>query len=219
MSSREIVVPGELIDESGEFKSGQNTYKEGQGIYALRLGLRRESRGYLDIIPLTGKRYDPQRGDLIIGTVAEVRPTNWYLLINGHGDVGMHASEVPWNVDFGETADYLNVGDSVILKVYDVDDMNEPQVTMKDRACRKLKGGVTIQVQPSKVPRMIGRNGSMIETIQDKTNCEIFIGKNGIIWIDGESDQVTKAIEAFRKIEREAHTSGLTERIADFLKE
>lgn len=217
LSQKEIVIPGELLDDSGELQAGSNTYKEGSKIFAQRLGLKRVGRGQVEVVALSGRRYEPQRGDLVIGTVAEVGPSNWYLEINAPSQVGMHVNEVPWRVDFGETADYLAIGDTILLKVYHVDEMKNAQVTMKDRACRKLEGGTTIQVQPSKVPRIIGRGGSMIATIKERTDCRIFVGKNGIIWIDGEPDDTTKAITALRTIEREAHTAGLTDRIADML--
>lgn len=217
LTQRQVVIPGDVLDESGELKPGNNTYKEGPTIYAQRLGFKRVNRGYVDVVPLAGRRYEPQRGDLIIGTVAEVGPSNWYLEVNAMSQVGMHVNEVPWRVEFGETAQYLAIGDTVLLKVYHVDEMKKAQLTMKDRACRKLEGGTTIMVQPSKVPRIIGRQGSMIETIKERTHCRIVVGKNGVIWLDGDPDDVTKAITALRMIEKEAHVGGLTDRIADLL--
>lgn len=219
LTSNDIVVPGDLLDQSGDLKAGENTYKEGDGIYSLRLGLQRESRGHVDVVPLSGKRYEPQRGDLIIGTIVEAKPSIWFLDINGSSEVGMHVNEVPWRVDFGETTKYLDIGDTALLKVYHVDERREPQITMKDRTCRKLEGGTTITVPPSKVPRIIGRRGSMIKTIKNNTDCRVFVGKNGVVWFDGEPDEVNRVMEAIHMIEKEAHTSGLTERVEKLLAE
>lgn len=218
MTSNEIVVPGDLLGESGNLKAGNNTYKDGESIYALRLGLKKESRGHVDVVPLSGKRYDPQRGDLIIGTIVEAKPSIWFLDINGPSEVGMHVNEVPWRVDFGETTKYLDIGDTALLKVYHVDERREAQVTMKDRTCRKLEGGMTVTVPPSKVPRIIGRRGSMIKTIKNNTDCRVFVGKNGVVWFDGEPEEVSRVRSAIKMIEDQAHTSGLTERVEDFLK-
>lgn len=206
-----------MLAESGELKAGDNTYKDNGNIYALRLGLKDTSRGHVDVTPLSGKRYDAQRGDLIIGTVIEAKPSIWFLDINGAGDVGMHVNDVPWRVDFGETTKYLDIGDTALLKVYHVDEQREPQVTMKDRTCRRLEGGMTINIPPSKVPRVIGRRGSMIKMIKNNTDCRLFVGKNGVVWFDGEPDDVAKVRTAIDMIVDEAHTSGLTERVEAFL--
>jgi exosome complex component RRP4 len=55
----------------------------------------------------------------------------------------------------------------------------------------------------------------MIELIKKKTGSEIYVGQNGVIWIKGGNKE--KAIEAILTIEKEAHTVGLTEKIAKML--
>jgi exosome complex component RRP4 len=215
--SRDIVVPGDLLDDSGNKEAGSNAYKEGSKVYAERLGLKKEGSGHVEVVALSGKRYEPQRGDLVIGTIIEAKPSIWFLDINGPSDVGMHVNEVPWRVDFGETTKYLDIGDTALMKVYHVDEQREAQVTMKDRTCRKLEGGMTITVPPSKVPRIIGRRGSMIKTIKNNTDCRLFVGKNGVVWFDGEPGEVSHVRSAIEMIVDQAHTSGLTERVETFL--
>jgi exosome complex component RRP4 len=217
--SRDIVVPGDLLDDSGNKDAGSHAYKEGSKVYAERLGLKKDQGSHVEVVALSGKRYEPQRGDLVIGTIIEAKPSIWFLDINGPSDVGMHVNEVPWRVDFGETTKYLEIGDTVLMKVYHVDERREPQVTMKDRTCRKLEGGVTITVPPSKVPRIIGRRGSMIKTIKNNTDCRLFVGKNGVVWFDGEPEEVSHVRSAIQMIVDQAHTSGLTKRVETFLTE
>ena len=215
---REIVVPGEHIGAADEFRPGLNTYVEGRGIYALRLGVKSLRGDQLNIISLSG-RYEPQRGDMVIGTVAEAGPSNWYINIGAANDVGMHVNDVPWRVEFGETTKFLDIGDTVLLKIVHVDELKKAQVSMKDRQCRKLTGGILLEVAPSKVPRIVGRSGSMIGMLKDATNVRLFVGQNGVIWLDGEPDDVRVALEALRKIEAEAHTTGLTDRMKAWLEE
>ena len=64
---------------------------------------------------------------------------------------------------------------------------------------------------------MIGKKGSMINMIKDKTNCKIVVGQNGLVWVKGDEDmeQLTKNI--IHLIEAEAHTSGLTNKIKNKL--
>lgn len=215
-TTREIVIPGEVVGQSGEMKPGTNTYLEGKEICALRLGVKSVRGDRVNVISLSG-RYEPYRGDMVIGTVAECGPSNWYINIGSANDVGMHVNDVPWRVEFGETSKFLTVGDSVLLKIVHVDELRKAQVSMKDRQCRKLAGGLILEVAPSKVPRIVGRQGSMITLLKDMTNVRIFVGQNGVIWIDGETEDVALALEALKKIEDEAHTSGLTDRMKAWL--
>lgn len=216
--AKQVVIPGELLDDTGRGRPGFNTYKEGRAIYALRLGIRQDRGDQIHVIALSG-RYDPQRNDLVIGTVMECGPSIWVMDIRAPSPVTMHVNDVPWKVDFGETSKFMNSGDTVLLKVAFVDEIKKIQLTMKDRACRKLSGGLVFDVAPSKVPRIIGRGGSMTTLIKDATNTRMFVGQNGVIWIDGEPGDVALAMAAIRKIEDEAHTSGLTDKVTAFLRE
>jgi exosome complex component RRP4 len=60
----------------------------------------------------------------------------------------------------------------------------------------------------------------MISMIKQETNCQIILGLNGVILVTGKSPEDEElAITAIRKIEEESHTTGLTDRITQFLKE
>ena len=74
-------------------------------------------------------------------------------------------------------------------------------------------------IQPQKVPRVIGKSGSMITLLKKYTNCWIFVGQNGRIWVKGDPKGIDLIVEAIKKIEKEAHTVGLTNRIEKLLKE
>jgi exosome complex component RRP4 len=69
--------------------------------------------------------------------------------------------------------------------------------------------------KPTKVPRVIGKGNTMIDQIANLTKCRISVGMNGLVWLnDGD---LRLAVSALRRIEREAHTSGLTEKIKKML--
>lgn len=58
----------------------------------------------------------------------------------------------------------------------------------------------------------------MISTLQKVGGCKVRIGQNGRIMIWGhDPDKVQRVTEAILMIEREAHTSGLTDRVREFL--
>lgn len=197
-------------------KAGPGAYSEGGKIFAAQLGIKTVRPDSIGVVPLSGQ-YIPMRGDLVIGKIMDISASNWLVDINSPYPAPLHVNEVPWRVEFGETGKFMSVGDVVLLKIVSVDEMKRIQVSMQDHGLRKLTGGMVIEVSPSKVPRVIGRNGSMIQTLKNETGCRIYVGQNGRIWIDGELDNILKAIEAIKMIEEEAHSLGLTEKVKRFL--
>ena len=115
---------------------------------------------------------------------------------------------------------YFDFGEIIVANVINVTKSKAIDLSMKGPGLRKLKGGKLIEVTSSKVPRIIGKQGSMITLIKNATNCKIIIGQNGWVWILGDdlNDEMLAAA-AILKIEQEAHTSGLTDKISAFLKE
>ena len=58
----------------------------------------------------------------------------------------------------------------------------------------------------------------MINLLKKMTNCNIFVTQNGRIWIQGEDIEHERLlIDTIFKIEKEAHTSGLTDRISSYI--
>jgi exosome complex component RRP4 len=214
---REIVIPSQLLGNIKEKKAGRGTFIENGKIYAEIIGLLQDGPEYINIIPLKG-RYFPMENDFIIGIVEEAMSSNWLVDINAAYPALLHVNEVPWDVEFGETEKYLNHGDSIMAKVLQVDKEKKIQITLKDHNLYKIKGGQIIEVEPSKVPRIIGKKGSMIALIKKYIKCRIFVGQNGRIWIDGEYDDINKIINIIRMIENESLSFGLTNKIEEILK-
>jgi exosome complex component RRP4 len=112
---------------------------------------------------------------------------------------------------------YLDVGDYIIAKITNVTSQILVDLTMKGPGLKKLPSGRILEVNTNKVPRIIGKQGSMVGMIKQATDCRILVGQNGLIWIQGEPSGELIAVKAIRKIEQESHISGLTDRIKDFL--
>ena len=91
-------------------------------------------------------------------------------------------------------------------------------LTLKSRGLGKLEGGRLIKINPHKVPRVIGKEGSMINLIKENTGTEIMVGQNGFIWLTGELAGEIKAEAAIDLISQESTSSGLTEKVEEFLK-
>ena len=212
-SLRQIVIPGEAVGGPG-LKPGPGTYSEGGQLFAAQLGIRNERDGLVSVIPLGG-RYIPQRGDAVIGEIVDLGPSHWLVDINSPYPAPLHATESPWRVEFGDTSRYLKVGDVIMCHVLSVDEIKRVQLTMQDREARRLSGGVIMEVSPSKVPRVIGKQGSMISLIKDLTGSQIYVGQNGRIWLDGDDRVTAIAAMAIRLIEERAQASGLTEAVRE----
>jgi len=214
---REIVIPSQLLGDVKNKKAGRGTFVENGKIYAEILGILNSNSQYINVVALKG-RYDPSENDFVIGIVEDAMASSWLVDINAAYPALLHVNEVPWDVDFGETERYLNYGDCIMAKVLQVDQEKKLQVTLKDRNLYKIKGGQLIDVEPSKVPRIIGKKGSMISLLKKYTKCRIFVGQNGRIWIEGSEDGVKKVIDTINKIENEALSYGLTNKIEELLK-
>ena len=214
-SAREIVVPGELLGTDTR-KAGPGTFTDGGKVFAALLGIKSVRPDQIMVVPLSGQ-YMPLRGDLVVGKIVDMGPSNWLVDINSPYPAPLHVNEVPWRVEFGETSKFMTIGDIVLLKVVDVSEIKKITVSMQDHGLRKLTGGMVVDVSPSKVPRVIGRNGSMIQMLKNDTGCRIYVGQNGRIWIDGDLDNIVRAVEAIKMIEDEAHSLGLTEKVKRYL--
>lgn len=211
---REIVVPGQLLSDNTH-ESGSGTYVKGNKVYSLLYGVT-NVKNRISVIPFSGK-YIPFRKDFVIGTVFEITNSNWIFDIGSPYDGLLHVSEYPKRVDSSQMREVFSIGDCAILRIKDVDRSLKIELTMKEKGLRKLKGGRIIQVPATKVPRVIGHNGSMVSMLKKETECDIFVGQNGRIWINGKDENMDNLAQAIDIIILESHISGLTDKISQFL--
>jgi exosome complex component RRP4 len=213
---KKLVIPGEFLSDDPSL-ADECTYVEDNKVYSTVFGIA-SFKNRVRVVPLAGK-YIPKPGDLIVGVIKEVTYSNWIVDIRSPYDGLLHISEFPRRIENDEMSKYLKIGDSIMTLVSDVDANMKVELTLNDQRLRPIREGRVIEVTPSKVPRFIGRSGSMIAMLKNETKCNIFIGQNGRIWITGRDNEMELAIKSLLKIERETHISGLTERITNFLKE
>lgn len=213
--TREIVVPGDVLDASG-MKPGENAYVLDGKVRASVMGVRNVFQNTVGVIPLRGC-YMPSSGDTVIGVIVDIGPSNWLVDIGAPYPAPLHVNEVPWKVEFGDTSRYLSIGYVVLLKVLSVDESKKIQVTMKDSGLRRIEGGRLVKISHSKVSRVIGKSGSMISMLKNMTDCRITVGQNGMIWIDGDDENADVAVEAIKLIEEKAQSGNLTDRVKEFI--
>lgn len=217
VKEKQLVVPGEVLARGLEWLPSSGCYRSNNEIRAKQLGLVRIKERFVGVVPLAGV-YVPRPGDGVIAVVNDIQSTFWILDINSPYDSILQLGEaVGEYVDTAKTdiSVYYDIGDVVYAKVMAVSRSKSVQLTMNDYRAKKLIGGRLMRITPSKVPRVIGKEGSMIELIKNKTGCQIVVGQNGVVWLKGEKEAL--AAKAVVTIEAEAHTEGLTDRITKLL--
>jgi len=218
VNDKGISIPGETLAVGMEILPGPGTYRDGEKILANRLGLVTIEGRTIKLIPLSG-RYIPKTGDTIICNVIDVGFSGWRLDTNSaySAMLSMKDATSEFIARGANLTQYYDLGDYIVCKIVNVTSQKLVDVTMKGPGLRKLKGGRIIAVDSNKVPRIIGKQGSMVIMIKDITKCNMVVGQNGLIWIEGDPVNELLAIQTIRKIEKESHMSGLTDKIKEYL--
>jgi exosome complex component RRP4 len=213
------VVPGDLLYE-GRIRTGENVYRKEGNVHSSHVGLVNYGKDRVSVIALEGG-FTPLVGDMVIGTVVDIELGRWIVDIGAATDAILSTNDAI-NKPFRTHQDLtriLDVGDTIIAKIVDLDRYRSPILSIQGRELGKVFDGFVINITPSKIPRLIGKKGSMINMILRETRTSITIGQNGKILISGRRREDEElVVEVIRKIEAEAHTSGLTNRIQEYLK-
>ncbi len=220
MEPKQIVTPGDLLAE-GDYVAGENTYKDDKKIYASRIGFVETNNKEVGVVALKAF-YAPKPGDLVIGTIADIGFNGWTVDINAPYKAFLRPSDVlsrPFKPQKDDLSHVLSIGDLIVAKIFSFDRTHDPQLTVAEPGLGKITRGQILKITPTKIPRVIGRKGSMISMIKQETGCQIILGLNGVILITGKTlEDEQLALMAILKIEEESHTSGLTDRITQMLK-
>ena len=195
---KNIVMPG---DEIRDRANSNNVYVENGRAFSTALGLYDQENKR--IVPLEGT-WNPKIEDTVVGIVQTVGRNNTYTV-----DLNSFRTGVLLMGKYSRSA--LKAGD-VIEAI--VDRINGKKEVILSRP-KTLYDGIVITIKPTKIPRVLGKANTMAKQSAELAKCDMVIGSNGMIWLKGGDSPL--AIEALQKIEREAHVSGLTEKIRDML--
>ena len=218
VEDREIVIPGQILAEGMDNLPGENTYREDDKIHSKKVGLVSIRDRVIRVTAMSGP-YVPKVGDRIIAQVIDITMSGWRV------DTGTAYSAM-LNVTDATTrfikrdedlSQILAIGDYLTVVITKVTSQNLIDVTMKEPGLGKIQGGRIIKVNSHKVPRIIGKKGSMISLLKEKTGCSITVGQNGFVSIKGTPENELKVESAIHLIEAKSHESGLTEKIEAFL--
>ena len=218
MIERKAIIPGEIVVEGEDYLPGEGTEKRDNKIYSLRYGLAEETNKLIKIIPLSGV-YEPRRGNVVIGKVEMLTHNGWVMNIGSSENGFLPLAEVPRYVNKDEIAEVMDIGDLAIVKIFSINSRGI-DVTLKSRGLGKIDDGLVFEINSNKVPRVIGKEGSMIKLIKDETKTNITVGQNGKILINGEKiEDELLAKRAIEHIVEKSFISGLTEEVTKWFKE
>jgi len=213
---RDVVIPGEVV-ATGDVLPGDWTIKEGDNIISTRLGIADTSGKIARVIPISGV-YIPRRGNVVIAQVLDFTMKGWIMNINAPYDSFLTLNECPMFVRENEMEDVHDIGDLIVAKISKTG-RTSVDLTIKGRGLGKIKDGIAISVNPNRVPRVIGKEGSMVNLIKNASNCEITVGQNGLIWIKGETtDGEVFAKNAIEFVVENTISIGLTDKVEAWLK-
>ena len=209
---RQVVIPGEIIASGENYLPGDGTEKKGKDIVAIKYGLAEETNKLVKVIPLSGV-YLPRRGNLVIGKVENITFNGWVIDIGTPETSFLPLMETPRCVNKNGLDEFLDLGDMVVAKINEITKRGI-DLTTKMHGLGKIEKGITMEINSNKVPQVIGKEGSMISMIKDETKCNITVGQNGIIWIQGNTvEDELFAKKAILHIVEKSFVEGLTDEI------
>ncbi|MCA9478370.1 MAG: KH domain-containing protein [Nanoarchaeota archaeon] len=220
INERDVVVPGQVLAEGMDYLPSHGTYRLNDKILANKLGVAFIDGKVIKTIPLAGN-YLPKRNDVVIGKVIDVLSMGWRVELNSPygGLIPIRDGTFEFVPKGADLTRYFDIGDYFVGKITNVTSQFLVDVSVKGQGLYKLRDGRLIKVNTNKVPRIIGKKGSMVSMIKQATDVKITVGQNGLVWLNGEPAMENIAVEAIQKIENESHISGLTDRVKEFLEQ
>ena len=219
VKDRDIVVPGEVLATGMDYLPAGGAYRDKESLIAIQVGIVTISGRLVKVVALNWN-YSPKMGDTVIGQVADISMSNWFVDIGyvNEAAIPLKDGSIDYIPKGADLTQYYSYGDFVIAGITKVTNNKQIDLTMKSPGFRKITSGRIVKVNPAKIPRIIGKEGSMIGMIKQMTECKIVAGQNGYIWIGGfDPEKERIAVQSILLIEEKAHIQGLTDEIKNFL--
>lgn len=215
---RKYVIPGEVVAH-GNVRADMNVVRVGETLVSTRVGMAEIGHDVVRVVPLSGP-YIPRIDDLVVGKIIDYSAFAWEADINSCFFGILPAASV-FGRDYSPAkdslTDKLGVGDMIAARVIAFDRTRDPLLSISGPGLGRIPRGRVVKISPSKVPRLIGKRGSMIKSIETGTKCRMLVGQNGVIIVVGAPEDSFKAVKAINLVEDEAHSADLTERVQAML--
>jgi len=218
MSQEQFVLPGDII-VTGDYQPEQNVILEGDRLMSTAIGFSEIKDDLVTVTPLTGL-YTPKTDDLVVGKIVSHNALSWEVDINSYYPGILTAFDI-FGKDYSASRDdlslKLNTCDVILARIANVGS-RDPLLTIIGENLGKIDAGELVKISPAKIPRLIGKHGSMIQSIEASTNATITVGQNGLIVVScDETNGLLKALTAIRMVDEQAHLVNLTDKVKKML--
>ncbi len=191
----------------------------GDKLVATRIGMAEIGHDTARVVALSGP-YLPRIDDLVVGKIVDYSAFAWEADINSCFFGILPAASV-FGRDYSPAkdslTDKLKVGDMIAARIIAFDRTRDPLLSISGPGLGRIPRGLVVKISPAKVPRLIGKKGSMIKSIEAGSHCRMLIGQNGVVIIVGGTEDSLKAAKAVNLVEEEAHSADLTEKVQAML--
>jgi len=163
----------------------------------------------------------PKIDDMVIGIIQYIHGNSWFADINSCYQGMLLGQDVFGRGSYPTTSEMkerLDKGDIIFARIANSDRQREPLISIADKNLGKIDSGELTKISPTKIPRLIGKHGSMIQTIEESTNASITVGQNGLVVVScNETNGLLKALAAIRMVDEQAHVVDLTDKVKKML--
>jgi exosome complex component RRP4 len=195
-----ILIPGDSLK-----KKDINSYERENNYYSKYIVLVNEDK----TTKLFGY-YMPEINDIVIGKVIDVLSNGWLVDINSPYVGKLSLKDIGTDPN-----DLYTYGDYILCQIVRMTKNKLIDLDIKKK--EKLNDGLILKVDPARIPRVIGKNSSMLNLIKEYLKIDIIIGKNGRIYLNGNINDVSKAVDIIRFIINNSYKRGLTEKVKEIL--
>jgi exosome complex component RRP4 len=195
-----ILIPGDSLK-----KKDINSYERENNYYSKYILLVNEDK----TTKLFGY-YMPEVNDIVIGKVIDVLSNGWLIDINSPyvGKLSLKDTGIDPN-------DLYTYGDYILCQIVKM--TKNKLIDLEIKKKEKLNDGLILKVDPARIPRLIGKNSSMLNLIKEGLKIDIIIGKNGRVYLNGDINNVLKAVDIIKFIINNSYKRGLTEKVKEIL--
>ena len=220
MSQEQFVLPGDII-VTGDYRPEQNFILEGDRLMSTAIGFSEIKDDLVTVIPLTGL-YTPKVDDLVIGKIVSHNALSWEVDINSYYPGTLTAFDI-FGKDYSASRDdlslKLNTADIILARIANVNS-RDPLLTIIGENLGKIDSGELVKISPAKIPRLLGKHKSMIQSIEESTNATITVGQNGFIILKcADSAGLQKAIASIKMIAMTYEDANIEEKVQNILDE
>ncbi len=116
-----------------------------------------------------------------------------------------------------DLAGKFGVGDIIGARIESFERSRDPQLSIRGEGYGKIDSGEIVKISPTKVPRLIGRRGAMINLISERTGCDVRVGQNGVVVVNGSAEGIVRTVKAVKMVEEDAHAADLMAKVEGYL--